>query len=173
MSRWSRQFFYSAEVIRRSGFQYKLYRRLRRKIAENFRHVTASLRRCRNQNFVRRVTRHMGCRTELNGTVILYLFRQMAEVSVITVTLWGISAFYFSGSWLRVLSNHAFKYITHIVCFDYRSSVMKITRASSWQYFLYILYFYQLGTTTLEEDLVSYKSRGGRSANGSTWFSGW
>ena len=31
--------------------------------------VTVSLGGCRNQNFVRRVTRHMGCRTELNGTV--------------------------------------------------------------------------------------------------------
>jgi hypothetical protein len=45
------------------------FRRLRRKTAENFRHVTASLGGCRNQNFVRRVTRHMGCRTDLNGTV--------------------------------------------------------------------------------------------------------
>jgi hypothetical protein len=43
--------------------------RLWRKTAENFRHVTASLGGCQNQNFVRRVTHHMGCRTDLNGTV--------------------------------------------------------------------------------------------------------
>ena len=36
-----------------------------------FPNVTVSLGRCRNQNFVRRVTRHMGCRSELNGTVIV------------------------------------------------------------------------------------------------------
>ena len=51
----------------------KKFRRLRRKTAENFRHVTASLGGCRNQNFVRRVTRHMGCRTDLNSTVLRFL----------------------------------------------------------------------------------------------------
>jgi hypothetical protein len=45
------------------------FRRLRRETAENFQHVTASPGGCRNQNFVRRVTCHMVCRTELNGTV--------------------------------------------------------------------------------------------------------
>ena len=34
-----------------------------------FPNVTVSLGGCRNQNFVRRVTHHMGCRSELNGTV--------------------------------------------------------------------------------------------------------
>ena len=41
-------------------------------VAQNcgkFPNVTVSLECCRNQNFVRRVTRHMGCRSELNGTV--------------------------------------------------------------------------------------------------------
>ena len=34
-----------------------------------FPNVMVSLGGCRNQNFVRRITCHMGCRTELNGTV--------------------------------------------------------------------------------------------------------
>ena len=39
-----------------------------------FPNVTVSLGGCRNQNFVRRVTRHMGCRSELNGTVVWSVF---------------------------------------------------------------------------------------------------
>ena len=34
--------------------------------------VTVSLGGCGNQNFVRRITRHMGCQTELNGTVLVH-----------------------------------------------------------------------------------------------------
>ena len=47
----------------------EIFRRLRRKTAENFGHVTANLGGCRNQNFGRPVTGHTPCRIDLNGKV--------------------------------------------------------------------------------------------------------
>ena len=47
----------------------EIFRCLRRKTAENLRHVMASLGGCRNQNFGRPVTGRTPCRVDLNGTV--------------------------------------------------------------------------------------------------------
>ena len=47
----------------------------------NFPNVTVSLGGCRNQNFVRRVTRHMGCRSELNGTVLDVLLSPSSDAT--------------------------------------------------------------------------------------------
>ena len=55
MTCWSRQFLQGVEVIRRSNSS---------PVAQNFRHVTASLGHFRNQK-TRRASH--GCRTELNG----------------------------------------------------------------------------------------------------------